>query len=199
MTEELEDTERGRILSIVRDELRLSRVGEVTKVWTHSSADDKSNHEATVVIPPGQNPVRQHDRVPIAVPSSGVITVPKVGDLVLVTYRAGDGDRPVVTNVVYGDDDADRANLGSAGDVKVRRGDVEAEVAGDGSYARLAKTTTDGGTPDLVVEVDDAGTVKVGDPSGTLKAIARDGDAVTDSNGSQVGTIDATSTDVESS
>lgn len=198
MTEELEDTERGRILSIVREELRLPRVGEVQQVYTHSSADDQSNHEVTVTIPPGPNPTRQHDRVPVAVPTAGAVTVPQEGDLVLVQYRAGDGDLPIISQVVYGDADADRAPVGDTGDVKVRRGDVEAELAGDGSYGRLALTPTDGGTPDLVVEVDANGTVRLGNPGGTLKPIARDGDPVKDSTGSTLGTVDASSTDVES-
>lgn len=199
MTEELQDTERARILKIIREEFKLPRIGEVEQVYVHDSASDHSNHEADVSIPPGPNETRSHDRVPVAVPASGMVTTPKSGDLVLVNYLAGEGDEPVITQVVYGDADDDRAPLGQEGDISIRRGDKEIEAAGDGSFARIAQVPTDGDQASLVVEIDDTGRVKVGDPAGTLKPVAREGDPVTDSSGNQVGTVDATSTDVESS
>jgi hypothetical protein len=199
MTEQLEDTERARILSIVREEISLPKRGEVTAVYTHDDPDDASNHEVDVQIPPGPRPLREHRRVPVGVPADGAVAVPREGDHVLVQYEAGDGDRPLVTTVFYGDADEDRAPLGDEGDVRVRRGNVEADLAGDGSYGRLALTPDDGGSPDLVVEVDSDGTVRLGDPEGTLRPIARDGDAVEDGTGSQIGTVVASSTDVESS
>jgi len=198
MTEQLEDTERARILSIVRDEINLPQIGEVTQVTTHSSSDDASNHEVDVQIPPGATPVREHHRVPVGVPAAGMVAVPEEGDLVLVQYKAGDGERPLVTKVFYGDADADRAPVGDAGDVCARRGDLEVDLAGDGSYARLAKTPTDGGTPDVVVEVGDDGTVRLGDPDGDLAALAREGDVVEDADGNEVGRIASGSSDVES-
>lgn len=198
MTEELEDTERARILSIVRDEINLPQIGEVTAVTTHSSSDDASNHEVDVQIPPGNNPIREHNRVPVGVPAGGTVAVPEQGDLVLVQYQAGDGERPLVTNVFYGDAADDRAPVGDVGDVRARRGDLEVDLAGDGSYARLAKTPTDGGTPDVVVEVASDGTIRLGDPNGTLKKLARVGDPVEDGSGNQVGTIASGSSDVES-
>lgn len=199
MTEDLEDTERARILSIVRDEINLPRIGEVGKVWPHTGSEDPpSNHAVDVSIPPGNNPIREHNRVPVGVPAGNTIAVPQKGDLVLVQYRAGDGERPVVTDVFYGDADSSRAPVGDAGDLRARRGDLEVDLAGDGSYARLAKTPTDGGTPDVVVEVADDGTIRLGDPNGTMQPIARVGDPVEDGSGTQVGTIASGSTDVES-
>jgi hypothetical protein len=198
MTEQLEDTERARILSIVRDEINLPQIGEVTEVTTHSASDDTSNHEVDVQIPPGNNPVREHHRVPVGVPAGGIVAVPEPGDLVLVQYQAGDGERPLVTKVFYGDADADRAPVGDVGDVRARRGELEVDLAGDGSYARLAKTPVDGGTPDVVVEVASDGTIRLGDPNGALKKIARVGDPVEDDTGTQIGTIASGSSDVES-
>jgi len=196
--EELENTERARILKIIREEFRMPRIAEVEQVYTRSSADDISNHEVDVSIPPGPHEIRSHDRVAVSVPNSGAVMVPQENDLVLVEYLAGDGDRPLVTQVVYGDASDDRAPLGDEGDISLRRGDLEIEVAGDGSFARLAQTSPDGTTPDVVVEVDDSGTIKLGDPSGT-KPIARQGDAVEDSDGNQIGTISGGSSTVESS
>jgi len=196
--EELENTERARILKIIREEFRMPRIAEVEQVYSRSAEGDISNHEVDVSIPPGPHELRSHDRVAVSVPNSGAVMVPKENDLVLVEYLAGDGDRPLVTQVVYGDAADDRAPLGKAGDILFQRGDLEVEIAGDGSFARLAQVSPDGSTPDVVVEVDDTGTIKLGDPSGT-KPVARQGDAVEDSNGNQIGTIAGGSSTVESS
>jgi hypothetical protein len=198
MTEQFEDTERARILSIVRDEINLPQIGEVTSVTTHTSNDDVSNHEVDVQIPPGNNPIREHHRVPVGVPAGGMVAVPREGDKVLVQYQAGDGERPLVTKVFYADAPGDRAPVGDVGDIRARRGDLEVDLAGDGSHARLAKTPTDGGTPDVLVEVTSDGTIRLGDPNGTLKKIARVGDPVEDDTGTQIGTITSGSSDVES-
>jgi hypothetical protein len=196
--EELENTERARILKVIRDEIRMPRIAEVEEVYTHTSADDTSNHEADLSIPPGPHEIRSHDRVPIAVPTSGALAVPQPNDLVLVEYLAGDGDAPIITQVVYGDAPDDRAPIGDVGDVQFSRGDLSVKVAGDGSFARLASGAGDG-SPDLVVELDDSGRVVLGNPDGDLQPVARQGDAVEDGSGNQIGTIVDGSADVESS
>jgi len=196
--EELENTERARILKVIRDEIRMPRIAEVEEVYAHTTPDDTSNHEADLSIPPGPHEIRSHDRVPIAVPTSGALTVPQPNDLVLVDYLADDGDAPIVTQVVYGDAADDRAPTGDVGDVQFSRGDLSVKVAGDGSYARLA-SGAGAGSPDLVVELDDSGRVTLGNPDGDLQPVARRGDAVEDSSGNQIGTIVDGSADVESS
>lgn len=196
--EELENTERARILKIIRDEIRMPRIAEIEQVYTHSEENDTSNHEVDVSIPPGPHEIRSHDRVPVAVPTSGALTVPQSDDLVLVEYLDGDGDAPIVAQTVYGDAAEDRAPIGDVGDVQFSRGDLSVQVAGDGSYARLARGAADG-SPDLVVELDDSGAVKLGNPDGDLQPVARQGDVVEDGDGNQIGTIVDGSADVESS
>jgi len=160
MTEELENTERSRILAIIREELSFPRIGEVQEVWPHTGDEDPpSNHEVDVSIPPGANPVREHRRVPVGAPTSGVMAPPQPGDKVLVQYRGGEGKKPVVTQVFYGDVDSDRAPKGDAGDVRANRGSLYAELEGDGSAARLAKKPDDTETPSAQVELDDTGKV----------------------------------------
>lgn len=160
MTGELEPDKRGQILQLIREEFAFPTYGRVTKVWPHSSADDQSNHEVSVLIPPGV-PEGEPRRMPIVTPSSGEIRVPQSGDLVLVDYIGGNGDRPVVVGHVYGDQDDDRAPLGQAGDVRVNRGDLYAEVAGDGSSARLSKKADDLDSPSAEVGIDDTGKVTI--------------------------------------
>lgn len=198
-TDDIERTERARILKLVRSELSFARIGRVRTVWTHSDPSDTSNHEVDVAIPPGE-PLEEPRRIPILQQTGGAY-VPKEGDLVRVSYLDGDGDRPIVDGVVYGDADGDRAPLAAEGDIRLFRGEFGVELAGDGSSARLTKRVDGTTSPDLVIEIDDTGTVKLGDPSGTLKPIARQGDPVsgsTSDGASFSGTIDSGSSNVES-
>lgn len=200
-TDDLELTERGRILKLVRGELSFPRVGRVRTVWTHTDPADSSNHEVDVAIPPGE-PLEEPRRIPVLQPATGGVYVPKEGDLVRVSYLDGDGDRPIVDGVVYGDADEDRAPLAEEGDIRLFRGDFGVELAGDGTHARLTQRTDGASDPDLVVEIDDTGTIRLGDPTGTLKPVARKGDPVsgTTSDGASFsGTIDDGSSTVESS
>lgn len=198
--DDLDPNQRGAMLRLIREELAPPRVGRVAKVWTHDAQDDNSNHEVNVAIPPGGDVDEEHRRVPIMQPTSGAAYVPSVGDMVLVTYL--DGADPIVLGAVYGDADDDRAPIAGAGDARLRRGSLYVEAAGDGSSARIAKKSADDATPDLVIEVTDAGEIRLGDPDGDLQPVAREGDPVevTLDDGSTVsGTITGGSSDVESS
>lgn len=198
--DDLDPNQRGAMLRLIREELAPPRVGRVAKVWAHDSAGDNSNHEVNVAIPPGGSVDEEHRRVPVVQPTTGAAYVPSAGDMVLVTYL--DGADPIVLGAVYGDAGDDRAPIAGAGDVRLRRGELYVEAAGDGSTARIAKKSSDDATPDLVVEVDDNGTIRLGDPSGDLQPVARKGDEVevTLSDGTTgTGEITEASSDVESS
>lgn len=199
--DDLDPNERGRILSLIDDALALPEIGRVTQVYEHTDPSDQSNHEVDVAIPPGETPTTTHRRVPIVQPTSGAALVPQVGDMVRVSFIGGEGERPVVDGIVYGDADQDRAPIATEGDVRLRRGDLEVELAGDGSNARLALRPDATTAPELVVEIDASGTIQLGKPDGTLKPIARKGDAVSGSTSDGAtfsGTIDEGSSDVES-
>jgi hypothetical protein len=144
-TEDIDDTERGRILQVVRSELSLLRTGRVTTVWTHTSGADQSNHEVDVAIPPGES-MQEPDRVPVMQPTTGAAYVPQEGDLVLVGYLQGSGKRPVVLGAVYDDADSDRAPLAGEGDVRLRRRDATIEIvttdAGDDVVRVTRQPTT---------------------------------------------------------
>lgn len=170
MSEELQDTERARILKIIQEEVRLPRIAEVTETYTHSSESDASNHEADVSIPPGPNEIRNHDKVPISVPASGMVTVPQVGDLVLVNYLAGDGDEPIITQVVYGDKTEDRAPLGGDGDIRIRRKGAVVDIrtdSADENIVRVSRQTADGDPADMGLRLNlTTGEFQIGDGSG---------------------------------
>ncbi|GGM64159.1 hypothetical protein J2752_000467 [Halarchaeum rubridurum] len=154
----LEPNERGRLLGELREALNIPRVGRVRKVWTHTDEADTSNHEVNVAVPPGGDVDGEHRQIPIQQPATGAVAVPSVNDLVLVM---GSDTGPVAMPAVYGDADADRAPLGEEGDVRIRRGELYAEVAGDGSWARLAKKPGDLDDPSARVELDAGGAVRI--------------------------------------
>jgi len=202
MSDELEPTERSRIKSLINETVRQPTVGEVEAVFPHTGDEDRpSNHEVNVSVPPGPTPSETYRRRPVVVPTSGSVVTPREGDLVLLQFPRR-SDQPFVTGVVYGDADDDRAPVGESGTVRFGRGDLEVQLAGDGSSARLALRPDATTSPDLVVEVDESGTIRLGRPDGSLKPIARQGDAVqvTDpDSGTLTGEITGGSSDVESS
>ena len=88
------------IRAIVRDEmlaLRLGDLGVVTSVFPHAEGDTH-NHECNVQLRESDLELR---KVPIATPHIGMVSAPRVGDLVLVTYVGGDPNRPIVIGRLY--------------------------------------------------------------------------------------------------
>jgi hypothetical protein len=166
----LDQTERGRILQIVRGELSFPRVGRVVTVWPHTGDESvPSNHEVDVAIPPGE-PVQEPRRVPIMQPTGGAAYLPREGDLVLVGYLQGQGERPVVLGAVYGDADQDRAPTAGEGDVRLRRDNTTVEItstdAGD-DIVRVTRQPEDADTPDMGLELNlSTGEFQIGDGSG---------------------------------
>lgn len=89
--------------ALIRDELRALRTGD-TAVVTASAPHqdgDAHNHHCDITLRPGGLALT---RVPIATPHLGLISAPRVGDLVLVTYIDGDVHRPVITGRLHSDE-----------------------------------------------------------------------------------------------
>ena len=203
MTDELEDTERSRILELVRSEFDFPVVGEVQAVHRHTGNEDTpSNHEVDVSVPPGPNPIETYTRRPVTVPTSGIVSTPEKGDLVLLIFpkRASE---PYVDGVIYGDKDEDRAPKAENGAIRFTRGGLYVELDGDGKSGRIAKKPDDTSDPTAKVEIDDQGAVSIEtdgditvsaggdvviDEGGTAKPVARQGHthpySWTDSGGS---------------
>ncbi len=86
--------------AVVRAELeilKLADLGVVTSVYPHAEGDTH-NHECNVQLRESDLELRQ---VPIATPHVGMVSAPRVGDLVLVHYVGGDPNRAVVTGRLY--------------------------------------------------------------------------------------------------
>jgi phage baseplate assembly protein gpV len=89
------------IQRVVRQELARSRtslLGVVTAVFPHEGGDDQNNYEASVQLKHEDLELR---KVPIAVDHVGMAVPPRVDDLVLVQFIAGDLNQPVITGRFY--------------------------------------------------------------------------------------------------
>lgn len=82
----------------IREQIDEQRIGKVLKVYEHLEDDDKSNFEAEVAVDGG---TRLERVAPMTHSGSDKIDVPKVGDTVLVGFRAGESADPVITGYVY--------------------------------------------------------------------------------------------------
>jgi len=163
MTDGTEPTNIDWVISQVRDRLKPPQRGTVKQVYEHTSSDDVSNHEVDVQLV--DEPDRTRRRLPVAVPTDDAALVPRGPDDpdgpddVLVQFVDGNSERGIVTHVVPTAES--RAPQGQAGDVRVTRGDLYAELSGDGSVARLAEKPgdLDGPTAEIAIDASGAETV----------------------------------------
>lgn len=90
------------IRAIVRDELkslRLGDIGVVTSVFPHAEGD-ANNYECNVKLRESDLELR---KVPMTTPHIGMVSVPRVDELVMISYVGGDPDRPIVVGRLYSD------------------------------------------------------------------------------------------------
>ena len=88
--------------AVIREELRALRLGDiavVTAIMPHA-ADDHHNYECNVKLRELDLELRN---VPIATPHIGMVSAPREGDLVLLSYVGGDVNRPIVVGRLYSD------------------------------------------------------------------------------------------------
>jgi hypothetical protein len=130
MSDELEDSERSRIRQLIQDTISQPTIGEVQEVFTHTGSEVRpSNHEVSVSVPPGEAPAQTFKRRPVLTPSSGMVTTPQRGDLVLLIFPE-QADDPFVIGNIYGDSAGTRAPTADRGDLKFIRGDASLVLTG---------------------------------------------------------------------
>lgn len=122
----------------IKERVEKQRTGKVIRVYEHDRAPDTSNFEADVVVDGG---TRQQNSATITTSTADTISVPKVGDTVLIEYLAGETDMPVITGFVH--TTRDRASLGKSGmdRKRVESGD---SPAGSGDIYTTEYTSYDG-------------------------------------------------------
>jgi hypothetical protein len=122
----------------VREEIEQQRTGKVIRVYERSKEDANSNFEADVKLEGG---TRLESVTPVATPAGNSISVPKVGDSVLVGFRSGEGNPPIIVGFVS--TTVDRPPLGKAG---MYRNEFESadSPAGSGNLYMTGYTSYDG-------------------------------------------------------
>lgn len=88
--------------AVIREELKALRLGDIAVVTaTMPHADgDAHNYECNVKLREQDLELRN---VPITTPHVGMVSAPREGDLVLISYVGGDPNRPIVVGRLYSD------------------------------------------------------------------------------------------------
>jgi uncharacterized protein involved in type VI secretion and phage assembly len=93
------------IQTIVREELgrvRTAELATVQELHPHADDGDKDNYACTVALR-DSGIVLSH--VPVATGRIGTVSIPAVGQLVLVQFLGGNVNAPVITGRLYNDED----------------------------------------------------------------------------------------------
>lgn len=145
---------------------RLAKVLDVTERTREVADSDKkvSNIECTVKTRTGE---QQLNDVPIMNSSSDMVSVPQIGDTVVVIQFAGRGQRNVIIGTVH--TNARRAPLSKEGDIRFTRGSMYFEMDGRAKFVRIANKFEDDATTEdanSIVEIK----FSDGNPEVTVKA-----------------------------
>ncbi|MFK8184561.1 MAG: phage baseplate assembly protein V [Phormidesmis sp.] len=85
-----------------------TELGVVTAVFPHTSGSDKDNYQCSLKLKNKKQPDGQDfelRKVPVTTPHMGMVNIPNVGDLVLVTFVGGDINAPIIIGRLYNDPD----------------------------------------------------------------------------------------------
>ena len=103
------------IRKVAQHELRkihVAELGTVTSIFPHSDDNDKQNHACNVQLKNKELELRE---VPVATQGIGLVNIPQVGDLVIVSFVNGDIKSPVIIGRLY--NDKDRPPASKAGEL----------------------------------------------------------------------------------
>lgn len=98
------------IQRIVQEELRRVHTAELAIVQEqhpHAGESDQDNYSCTVKL---RNSALVLKQVPVATPRIGQVSMPSVGDLVLVQFVGGDINAPIIVGSLYNDEDRPPVN-----------------------------------------------------------------------------------------
>lgn len=85
-----------------------TELGIVTSVFPHASESDKDNYQCSVQLKNKKQPDGSDfelRKVPLLTQHLGLVNIPKVGDLVLVTFVGGNLNAPIIIGRLYNDED----------------------------------------------------------------------------------------------
>lgn len=148
--------------ALIRDELRalqLGEIGVVTQVYPHGDDSDAANYECSVRV---KNSTLELRQVPICTPHIGMVSTPRVGDLVVVTYLQGDPNAPIIIGRLYSDESRPPVHAEKAWHVESPLQDTTSlTLAADGAVKVKAGDTTLTLLKSGDVEINSAAALKV--------------------------------------
>ncbi len=171
------------IQAIVRSELRHLRspeLGVVEAVYPHRDDGDLDNYGCDVLL---KNTALLLKRVPVATGHIGTVSIPNIGDLVLVAFEGGDVNQPIIIGRLYNDED--RPPINSMDEVIFR---LPLTKSDDDSILGAVRNHADQQPPrTIVVELPPKITLEVDD--GTVTATAGATEMKLDQSGSSGGKV----------
>lgn len=90
-----------KVSEIEVKKLHIVELGIVTSVFPHSSDSDRDNYECNVKL---KNRELELRKVPVATPHIGLVNIPSIGDLVLITFVKGNINSPIIIGRLYTDE-----------------------------------------------------------------------------------------------
>jgi uncharacterized protein involved in type VI secretion and phage assembly len=181
MTDSLYETIR-RIVQQELAQIRTAELAVVKELHAHESESDPGNYACSVEL---RNSGLALKQVPVATGLIGAVSIPAVGELVLVQFIGGDINAPVITGRLY--NDVDRPPVNAAGQwvlhlplgagesdavhAELRSGDIRTLTLTLGSGLSIQLQDDD---PAVAIEVD-GGKAKL--------SIAKDGAVTVESQG----------------
>ena len=116
------------IQRIVQQELARVRTAELAVVQEqhpHASDSDTDNYACTVMLRDSGMVLRQ---VPVATQRIGSVSIPAVGEMVLVQFVGGDINSPIITGRLYNDEDRPPVNDDSQAIIHLPLGAADADA-----------------------------------------------------------------------
>jgi len=170
---------------IVQQELGQVRTAELALVreqHSHSDSSDNENYTCTVEL---RNSALVLKRVPVATSQIGAVSIPDVGELVLVQFIGGDINSPVITGCLYNDQDRPPKNSNGQNimHLPLAAGDDDAvHIELNSGDKREINIKLGSGLEVKLKDDDPAVELNVGGGNATL-SIAKDGGIKVDSKG----------------
>ena len=165
------------IQKIVQTEIRkihTTELGSVTSIFPHTSDSDKENYACNVKL---KNTELELRNVPVATQHIGLSSIPKVGDLVVLSFVNGDINQPVLVGRLYNDEDRPPVSqdgemvyeapydcvIITAGNTSLNMGrDGDIELVSDTKVTITAKEDMELKSKNLTITTDENVTVEAG-------------------------------------
>lgn len=168
---------------IIRHELRalhIAELGLVEAVYPHSSGGDNDNYGCDVRL---KNSGLLLKRVSVATGHIGTVSIPNVGDLVLLNFDKGDVNQPIIVGRLY--NDTDRPPLNTTNETIFRLPLAEPD---DQTIMAAIRNTGSGSEPrEIIMEMPPQITVRISD--GAVRATAGNTEMVLEQPHSSGGTV----------